>query len=56
MEKEINERTLKDKAEKENLDKIIAEKIDIIMNRMENKELARIKEQEMKEKNVSPGG
>ena len=52
MEKEINERTLKAKAEKENLDKIIAEKTDIIMNRMENKELARIKEQEMKEKKL----
>ena len=50
MEKEINDRTIKAKAEKEKLEKIIAEKTDLIMNRMENKELALKKEKEMKEK------
>ena len=37
MEKEINERTLKAKIEKENLDKIIRERTDEIMNLKENK-------------------
>ena len=50
MEKEITERTLKAKAEKEKMDKIIAEKTELILNRMENKELAKIKEKEMLEK------
>lgn len=50
FEKEVNERTIKAKAEKETMNKIIAEKSELIINRMENKELALIKEKEMLEK------